>query len=39
MYNVFGLWDQDYNNSNMIIEGIKFIVDVTMKDTYLWKQA
>ena len=32
MYNVFGLKDQDY--SNMIIEGIKLSVVITMKDTY-----
>ena len=29
MHNVFGLGDQDY--SNIIIEGIKFIVVITMK--------
>ena len=32
MYSVFGLRDQDY--SNMIIEGIKLIVVITMKDIY-----
>ena len=32
MYSVFGLRDPDY--SNMIIEGIKFIVVITMKYVY-----
>ena len=32
MYSVFGLRDPDY--SNMIIEGIKFIVVITVKYVY-----
>ena len=30
MYNVFGLRDQDYCSSNMIIEGIKVIAVIAM---------
>ena len=32
MYDVFVIKDQDY--SNMIIEGIKFIAVIMVKDTY-----